>query len=84
MEWITAVILLFLSIILTFYLIKLRDKNKKLKKEQKEFLLEYENQYIKKIEEEGRKREEELFKEYENKKSLQYWIDYTKTNTKNS
>lgn len=70
MEWITAVILLFLSIILTFYLIKLRNKNKKLKKEQKEFLLEYENQYIKKIEEEGRKREEELFKEYENKKEL--------------
>lgn len=70
MEWITAVILLFLSIILTFYLIKLRNKNKKLKKEQKEFLLEYENQYIKKIEEEGRKREEELFKEYKNKKEL--------------
>lgn len=70
MEWITAVILLFLSIILTFYLIKLRNKNKKLKKEQKEFLLEYENQYIKKIEEEGRKREEKLFKEYENKKEL--------------
>ena len=70
MEWITAVIILFLSIILTFYLIKLRNKNKKLKKEQKEFLLEYENQYIKKIEEEGRKREEELFKEYENKKEL--------------
>ena len=70
MEWITAVILLFLSIILTYYLIKLKNKNKKLKKEQKEFLLEYENQYIKKIEEEGRKREEELFKEYENKKEL--------------
>ena len=59
MEWITVVILLFLSIILTFYLIKLRNKNKKLKKEQKEFLSEYENKYIKKIEEEGRKREEE-------------------------
>ena len=70
MEWITAVILLFLSIILTYYLIKLKNKNKKLKKEQKEFLSEYENQYIKKIEEEGRKREEELFKEYENKKEL--------------
>lgn len=70
MEWIMAVILLFISIILTYYLIKLKNKNKKLKKEQKEFLSEYENQYIKKIEEEGRKREEELFKEYENKKEL--------------
>lgn len=70
MEWITAVILLFLSIILTYYLIKLKNKNKKLKKEQKEFLSEYENQYIKKIEEEGRKREEELDKEYENKKEI--------------